>query len=451
MTLHVYQALQQNICYDTVTDCILSVDKIVYDMMKADPTLRKETIMAALSTEYDRASLENAWEEIQVLISEGLLNPTADVIGPPAQRPAPVIKAMCLHVAHDCDLRCKYCFASQGDFKGDRQLMTEETGRKALEFLVAHSGNRKNLEVDFFGGEPLLNFDVVKALTLYGEELNARHNKNIRFTITTNGVLLDDEKIDFINEHMSNVVMSLDGRKEVHDAMRPTINGKGSYEIVVEKFKKLLEKRGKKDSYIRGTFTGNNLDFHEDVMHYFDLGFQTVSMEPVVTDPKMSYAIREEQLPEVLASYEKLASLYHTRQSLQPELKFFHFMIDLTEGPCLAKRRMGCGAGVEYISVTPFGDIYPCHQFVGETEYRIGSLAEGIIRQDIVDKFTGCSVDTKEACRECWNHSFCSGGCHANAYFNNGTIQEPFALGCEMQKKRTELAIALQALASNES
>ena len=451
MTLHSFQIVGQSMVYDTVTECILAVDPLVYDLIRLPSEMDPEEKISALSDRYERSEIVEAMAEIKLLIEQELLKPDLKPADIAVTKPEPVIKAMCLHVAHDCDLRCAYCFASQGDFKGARDLMSEETGRAALDFLVANSGNRKNLEVDFFGGEPLLNFEVVKALTLYGEELNRKHDKNIRFTITTNGVSLDAEKSAFINEHMSNVVMSLDGRRDVHNRMRPTVNQKGSYDVVMPKFKALLAERGNRDSFIRGTYTANNLDFYEDVLHYFDEGFEAVSMEPVVTDPKEPYAIREEHVPEILASYEKLAEAYRERQRENPNLKFFHFMVDLTEGPCLAKKRMGCGAGVEYISVTPFGEIYPCHQFVGEEAFRIGTLDEGITRPDIVAQFTDCTVDTKTACKECWNQNFCSGGCHANAYFNNGSIMEPFEIGCEMQKKRTECALALQVNPNHES
>ncbi len=382
-------------------------------------------------------------------MEEGLLT-TEDAEDTPVIKPTPVIKALCLHVAHDCDLRCKYCFASQGDFKGRRELMDLDTGKKALDFLVEHSGNRRNLEVDFFGGEPLLNFDVVKELTLYGKELNQKTGKNIRFTLTTNGVALDDEKIAFINEHMTNVVMSLDGRREVHDLMRTTINNKGSYDLVMGSFQKLLASRGKKDSFIRGTFTGYNLDFDQDVLHFFDEGFEKVSMEPVVTDESLDYAIREVHLPRVLEGYERLARAFVERRRNNKNLQFFHFMVDLEQGPCLAKKRMGCGAGVEYVSVTPAGDLYPCHQFVGETDFCIGNLDEGITDTERVKEFFLADVDHKEACRHCWNRNFCSGGCHANAWFHNGSLLKPYEAGCVMQKKRTELALAMHAAESHE-
>lgn len=441
--IYTFSTLGRNIVYDTQTESILAVDPLAFHIIEQIGD-DKSTIVASLKNEYSVEAIEETYEEIMQLVEDGILSLTEEISTGEITYPKPVIKAMCLHISHDCDLRCKYCFASQGDFHGDRLLMSEETGRKALEFLVENSGNRRNLEVDFFGGEPLMNFDVVKTLTLYGQELNEKYDKNIRFTITTNGLLLDDEKIDFINEHMVNVVMSLDGREQVHDRMRPTVNGKGSYEIVKNNFKRLLEKRGDKDSYIRGTFTKYNLDFDEDVLHYFDEGFQSVSMEPVVTDESLDYAIQKEDIPEVLDAYERLAVAYKKRKDENPDLQFFHFMVDLTDGPCLAKKRSGCGAGVEYVAITPLGEIYPCHQFVGEEDFILGTLDSGIVNTAITESFAKARVDEKEACQSCWNQNFCSGGCHANAYYNNGSILKPYTIGCEMQKKRTECALAIQ-------
>ncbi len=441
--IYTFSTLGRNIVYDTQTESILAVDPLAFHIIEQIGD-DKSTIVASLKNEYSVEAIEETYEEIMQLVEDGILSLTEEISIGEITYPKPVIKAMCLHISHDCDLRCKYCFASQGDFHGDRLLMSEETGRKALEFLVENSGNRRNLEVDFFGGEPLMNFDVVKTLTLYGQELNEKYDKNIRFTITTNGLLLDDEKIDFINEHMVNVVMSLDGREQVHDRMRPTVNGKGSYEIVKNNFKRLLEKRGDKDSYIRGTFTKYNLDIDKDVLHYFDEGFQSVSMEPVVTDESLDYAIQKEDIPEVLDAYERLAVAYKKRKDENPDLQFFHFMVDLTDGPCLAKKRSGCGAGVEYVAITPLGEIYPCHQFVGEEDFILGTLDSGIVNTAITESFAKARVDEKEACQSCWNQNFCSGGCHANAYYNNGSILKPYTIGCEMQKKRTECALAIQ-------
>lgn len=323
--------------------------------------------------------------------------------------------------------------------------MDLETGKRAFDFLVASSGDRYHLEVDFFGGEPLMNFPLVKELVSYGRSLEEKHHKKFRFTLTTNGLLLDDDNIPFINREMDNVVLSLDGRKEINDDMRPTTNQKGSYDVIVPKFKKLIETRGDKDYYIRGTFTNQNLDFSKDVDLYYDLGFKKTSMEPVVTDPKEPYAIREEHLEEILKEYEVLGKKYEEIRTKDKEFLFFHYMIDLSGGPCAYKRSTGCGAGSDYIAVTPEGDIYPCHQFVGESEFRMGDIWKGIEDNTLQESFKSANIYTKEACQKCWAKYYCSGGCHANAWYNNGTIHEPFKLGCEMEKKRLECAIALYA------
>lgn len=443
--IHSFQQLNKTILVDTVTQAIVSIDPILHALLDFPEETPWDDRVHSLSHKYDEKDLRSAVAEWEAVVAGGLIHTGEEPDEERAPRLEPAIKALCLHVSHDCDLRCKYCFASQGDFKGARELMSVETGKKALDFLVAHSGNRRNLEVDFFGGEPLLNFETVKELTEYGRTLNEKHGKNIRFTITTNGVALDDDKIDYINENMTNVVLSLDGRKEVHDRMRPTVNGKGSYDVVLPKFKKLIEQRGEKDHYIRGTFTAENLDFDRDVLHYFDEGFHTVSMEPVVTDPNEPYALGEEHLARVLESYERLAEEMLSRADAGERLRFFHFMVDLTDGPCLAKKQLGCGAGVEYLAVTPRGDLYPCHQFVGEEDFLLGNLDDGIQNTALVERFLRTTTETKEDCRVCWNRTFCSGGCHANAYFQNGSIDRPYELACEMQKKRTECALALRA------
>ena len=345
------------------------VDEIAYNIIDDAYDMSIDKILEKYEDKYDKKDIKETYDEIISLRDEGYLFTEKVKKEEVKYHPSNIIKAMCLHVSHDCDLRCRYCFASQGDFKGHRGLMSYEVGKRALDFLVENARFRKNLEVDFFGGEPLLNFSVIKKLVEYGHQLNEKHNKNIRFTITTNGMQLDDEKIDFINENMVNVVMSLDGRKSVNDNMRPTINNKGSYDIIVPKFKKLIEKRGNKDYYIRGTFTSKNLDFMKDAMSFYDEGFKNISIEPVVTDMKKSYALREEHLETVLQEYERFSKEYIKIKKRGEDFHFFHYMIDLDEGPCLAKRSVGCGAGTEYISVTPSGDIYPCHQFVGEKKF----------------------------------------------------------------------------------
>ncbi|MDO4731462.1 MAG: thioether cross-link-forming SCIFF peptide maturase, partial [Clostridia bacterium] len=356
------------------------------------------------------------------------------------------IKSMCLNVAHDCNLRCEYCFASKGDFGGARELMSLDIGKKAIDFLIKYSGSRKNLELDFFGGEPLMNFDVVKQIVKYARQEEKKYNKNFRFTITTNGLLLDDDKIDFINKEMSNVVLSIDGRKEVNDKLRKTQNNKGSYDIIVPKFQKLVSTRGDKDYYIRGTFTKHNLDFVNDVIHFADLGFDQISIEPVVSDPKLDYSIKEEDLPKVFAEYEKLArEIINRKKSNTNPFNFFHFMIDLDQGPCVLKRLKGCGCATEYVAVTPNGDIYPCHQFVGEDEWIIGNLNNGTINNDIRDKFVNLNVFTKDACKKCWAKFYCSGGCAANGLKYENSIASCHSLSCELQRKRVECAIMILA------
>ena len=356
------------------------------------------------------------------------------------------IKAMCLHVSHDCNLRCKYCFAQTGDFGGDRMLMKPETGKRAMDFLIKHSANRENLEVDFFGGEPLMAWDTVVETVKYARSIEKQHGKNFRFTITTNGMLLDDEKIDYINKEMSNCVLSLDGRKEVNDNIRPTPNGKGSYDIIVPKYQKLVAGRGTKDYYVRGTFTKYNLDFANDVLHISDLGFEQLSVEPVVTDPKMPYAITKSDLPTIFAEYDRLEKLMEEQKlANKRKFNFFHFMIDLNQGPCAVKRLRGCGCGNEYVAVTPDGDIYPCHQFVGIEEWKMGDIFSDKIDQKIKDYFAGIHIYSKENCGNCWARFYCSGGCNANSFIYEGDVKKPHKLSCELQKKRIECAIALAA------
>ena len=356
-----------------------------------------------------------------------------------------MVKALCLHIAHDCNLACKYCFAEEGEYHGRRALMSYEVGKKALDFLIANSGSRRNLEVDFFGGEPLMNWQVVKDLVKYGREQEKLHNKRFRFTLTTNGVLLNDEVMEFCNQEMGNVVLSLDGRKEVHDRMRPFRNGKGSYDLVVPQFLKFADSRGQERYYVRGTFTRNNLDFSEDVLHFADLGFTQVSVEPVVAAPEDDYSIREEDIPKICEEYDKLAREMIRREKEGKGFNFFHFMIDLTGGPCVYKRMSGCGSGTEYLAVTPWGDLYPCHQFVGKEEFLMGNVDDGIVREDIVDQFKCCNVYAKEKCQNCFAKFYCSGGCAANSYNFHGTINDAYDIGCELQRKRVECAIMIKA------
>ncbi len=356
-----------------------------------------------------------------------------------------VVKALCLHIAHDCNLACKYCFAGKGEYNGQKALMSFETGKRALDFLVANSGNRVNLEVDFFGGEPLMNWQVVKDLVAYGRSLEEPNHKKFRFTLTTNGVLLNEEILDFANKEMANLVLSIDGRKKIHDLMRPHVGGQGSYDEIVPKYIRAAESRNQMNYYMRGTFTRNNLDFAEDVKHLADLGFKQISMEPVVAAPSEDYALREEDIPALLNEYDKLAVEYIKRKKEGKGFNFFHFMIDLEGGPCVAKRLSGCGSGAEYLAVTPWGDLYPCHQFVGQEDFLMGNVDEGILRTDIADTFKECNVYAKEQCRDCFARFYCSGGCAANAYHFSGDIRGAYDIGCELQRKRVECAIMIKA------
>lgn len=444
-TIHKFYLNNRYIVLDIASGSVHVVDEIIYDLIGDYRKLSKEEIFKKYAMKYSFDDINTAIFEIEELIKEEMLFTEDKYLQKPLYNKQNIIKAMCLHVAHDCNLRCKYCFASQGDFKGQRLLMDLETGKKALIFLLENSGNRTNLEVDFFGGEPLMNFELVKELVKFGREEEKKYNKHFRFTITTNGVLLDDKKIDFINENMDNVVLSLDGRKCINDEMRPTTSGKGSYDIIVPKFQKLVEKRKDKDYFIRGTFTNNNLDFSEDLLDFYNLGFKKTSIEPVVTDEKEPYAIREEHLEKILNEYEKMSKDYIEIKKKDRDFSFFHFIIDLTQGPCAVKRTVGCGAGSEYIAVTPEGDIYPCHQFVGEEEFKLGNVDIGIKNETLRDQFKCSNVFTKEDCPTCWARYYCSGGCHANAYYANNNLKKPYKVGCEMEKKRIECAISVLA------
>lgn len=447
--IHKFSMNGYNIVLDVNGGAVHVLDDVAYDLLDFYKEKSKEEILEILKSKYQEEKINEAYEEILNLEKEGLLY-TEDTYQyhPSFVHIEPVVKALCLNVAHDCNLKCKYCFAAQGDFGGEKELMSFEVGKAAIDYLIANSGSRKNLEIDFFGGEPLMNFEVVKQLVDYGRSVEKDYNKNIRFTITTNGVLLNDEIIDYINENMHNVVLSLDGRKEVNDNMRPTLNDKGSYDITLPRFKKLVEKRAKdKYYYIRGTFTRDNLDFSKDVMHFADLGFKLTSVEPVVGDESNPYALREEDLPRIFEEYEKFAVEYADRQLQGDGFKFFHFMIDLNQGPCVIKRITGCGAGNEYLSVTPNGDIYPCHQFVGNEEFKMANIfdEEIVLPENLKNMFREAHVYTKEECKQCWNKFYCSGGCHANAINFNNDISKPYELGCEMQRKRTECSIMIQA------
>ena len=436
-----------NIVVDVNGGAVHVVDEITFDVLDYYELDDAEKIAKKLP-KYTLEEIKETFDEIKSLVEDGLLYSPDNYLDIDAfKNREPVVKAMCLHIAHDCNLKCKYCFASQGDFGGAKSIMSFEVGKKALEYLVDNSGSRKNLEVDFFGGEPLMNFEVVKQLVEYGNELAKEKGKNFRFTITTNGVLLDDEIIDYVNEHMHNVVLSLDGRKSINDDMRPTLNDKGSYDIIVPKFQKLIEKRKDKYYYVRGTFTRDNMDFSKDVLHFKDLGFDLTSVEPVVGDESNPYALREEDLPKILDEYEKLAVEYSKMRVNNEPFRFFHFMVDLSQGPCVIKRMTGCGAGNEYLAITPEGDIYPCHQFVGQEEFKMGNVMTDKVElpKEMQETFKEAHIYAKDECSKCWAKFYCSGGCHANAFNFNNDILKPYDLGCQMQRKRLECALMVEA------
>ena len=449
--IHKYKLGDYNIVLDVNSGGVHVVDELTYDMLDnvAPPFAPEcpEEVVTKLSRFYDPEEVRSCYAEILEAYQEGILFSPDDYEKYANFAVASPIKAMCLNIAHDCNLRCKYCFASTGDFGEGRKLMSYETGKKAVDFLLQNSGDRVNLEMDFFGGEPLMNFPVVKRLVEYGRSIEKEKNKHFKFTMTTNCVLMNDEIMDFLNKEMSNVVISIDGRREVHDRMRPTINGKGSYDIIMNKAQEFVRRRNAcdKEYYVRGTFTGFNKDFGNDVLHLADQGFDQISVEPVVTDPKCEYALREEDLPEIREEYERLAQIYMDRRANGKWFNFFHFMVDLEGGPCLRKRLTGCGAGNEYVAVTPDGDIYPCHQFVGRDGYRMGSVLDGTFDRDIQAKFAHNTVLNKEKCRDCWARFFCSGGCAANAEAFHGDISQPYDMECQMERKRLECAMAIYA------
>ena len=445
--IHLYQNNGYNIVLDVNSGAVHVVDQAAYDVIGAlekqnefhtPESLRAPETAAYLKSElggsYGEDDIEDILEAVTVLTEEGRLftrDIYEDFIDEVKQRKT-VVKALCLHIAHDCNLACKYCFAEEGEYHGRRALMPYEVGRKALDFLIANSGKRRNLEVDFFGGEPLMNWQVVKDLVAYGREQEKIHDKHFRF-------------------EMDNVVLSLDGRKEVNDKMRPFRNGKGSYDLIVPKFQKLAESRNQQKYYIRGTFTRNNLDFSNDVLHFAELGFEQISIEPVVGEDTDPYAIRKEDLPVIFEEYDKLAKIMVDREREGRGFTFFHFMIDLEGGPCVSKRLSGCGSGTEYLAVTPWGDLYPCHQFVGQEEFLMGNVDEGITKPEIADAFRGCSVYSKESCKKCFARFYCSGGCMANSYKFHHTINDTYEVSCEMERKRVECAIMIKAALADQA
>ncbi len=444
--IHTFKAVGQPMLLDVGSGAVHAIDELAYDVLEKWNDSTPAEIKAALAGKYTAEELDEVIAELQQLEEIGALNAPDNYDNVKQIRDPGTIKSMCLHVAHDCNLRCKYCFAATGDFcMGERKLLPYEVGKAALDWLVEKSGKRVNLEVDFFGGEPLMNFEVIKKLVAYGRSIEQEKNKKFKFTTTTNCVLMNDEIIDFLNKEMSNVVISMDGRPEVHDRMRPTANGRGSYELIAPKAKEFAKRRGDGEYYVRGTFTGFNKDFGNDVLFLADEGFEQLSIEPVVTDPKCEYALHEEDLPQIFDEYERLGQAYMDRRANGKWFNFFHFMVDLEGGPCLRKRLTGCGAGNEYIAVTPDGDIYPCHQFVGREGYRMGSVLDGTFNREIQATFANNTVLTKEKCRECWARFYCSGGCAANAQAFNGDISKPYDMECQMERKRLECAMAIYA------
>ena len=452
--IHQYKLGGYNIVLDVCSGSVHVVDEVAYDIISLFEGNDRETIIKAMAEKYagrgdvTARDLEECWDQIAALRDAGQLF-TPDTFEPMAgslkEKTAGVVKALCLHVAHTCNLNCAYCFASQGKYHGERAVMPFEVGKQALDFLIANSGTRRNLEVDFFGGEPLMNFQVVKDLVAYARSIEKEHNKNFRFTLTTNGLLIDDDVIDFANREMSNVVLSLDGRKEIHDRYRVDYAGKGSWERIVPKFQKLVAARGGKNYYMRGTFTHANPDFLKDIQQMLDLGFTELSMEPVVCAPGDPSALTEEDFPVVCRQYEQLAELMLRRDREGKPFTFYHYMLDLSGGPCIYKRISGCGSGTEYMAVTPWGDLYPCHQFVGDEKFRLGNIRDGVTNRERRAEFAACNVYAHPECRDCWARLYCSGGCAANAYHATGAITGIYEYGCRLFRKRMECAIMVAA------
>ncbi len=444
--IHTFTSCEQFLALDVGSGALHVLDELAWRVLTLRESGKTREAIIAEMPDVDASDIDDVLAELDELTAMGQLGAPDGYEDVDLSLQAGVVKAMCLHAAHDCNLRCQYCFAATGDFAmGKRCLLSYETGKTALDWLVKHSGSRTNLEVDFFGGEPLMNLPVVKRLVAYGRELEQLHNKKFLFTITTNGVMLDEETMAFINAEMHNVVLSIDGRPEVHDRMRPTINGKGSYALIAPKAKQLADAREQQRYYVRGTFSAHNLDFGEDVLYLADQGFEQISIEPVVADPSVDYAIRPEMVPQIQDEYERLARIYLARRQGKSDqwFNFFHFMVDVSGGPCLKKRLTGCGAGNEYVAVTPEGDIYPCHQFVGREGYRMGSVLDGTFDQTMQQVFAQNHVLNKPTCSKCWAKFFCSGGCAANAQAFHGNITEPYEMECLLQRKRLECALAI--------
>lgn len=447
--IHKYSLNGFNIVLDTNSGAVHLFDDAPFAMLdyleNNVPDKAPQEMLDALSGKYDKKTIEEAYDELKELYRLGQLFSSDEYEKFAGMMKDAPLKSMCLNIAHDCNLRCEYCFAAKGDFGRGRMLMPFEVGRKAIDFLIEKSEGRHNLEVDFFGGEPLMNFDVVKQIVAYARGIEKEHNKNFRFTITTNGILLTDDKIDYINKEMSNCVLSIDGRKNVNDLLRVRVDGSGSYDAIVPKFQKLVASRGDKDYYARGTFTKHNLDFTEDVLHMADLGFEQISVEPVVSDEKLDYSIKEEDLPRVFEEYDRLSKVIIERRKAGKGFNFFHFMIDLNQGPCAIKRLRGCSCGNEYIAVTPEGDIFPCHQFVGDDSFKMGNVLDGTFDESIKHTFALANIYSKPECKNCWAKFYCSGGCNANNQQYEGDIHKAHKISCDLEKKRLECAIMIQA------
>lgn len=447
--VHCYKNNGYNIVLDSNSGSVHAVDEVAFEVIDKYESRSKEEIILELCDKYPEITaddIEEIFQDIEELKKEGKLfsedkfkELQIDIKARPTQ-----LKALCLHIAHDCNMCCKYCFAGEGEYSGDRSLMSFEVGKRALDFLIEQSGSRKNLEVDFFGGEPLLNFDVVKQLVAYARSIEKEKGKNFRFTLTTNGVLLNDEVMEWANKECYNVVLSLDGRKETNDRMRRTRNDKGTYDLILPKFQKMAKERNQQGYYIRGTYTHYNTDFANDILHLADLGFEQLAMEPVVTDPKMDYALQESDIPKLKDQYDLLAKEMCKRNREGKGFTFFHYMIDLEGGPCIYKRISGCGVGTDYMAVTPWGDLYPCHQFVGDEKFLLGNVFDGVKNTDIVNEFKLCNVYSREACQDCFAKLYCSGGCSANAYHTTGKITGTCDMSCELHRKRVENAIMIK-------
>ena len=456
--VHQYKLNGYNIVLDTVSGSVHTVDEVAYDIIEAYKSHSEEEIVSLILAKYPdredvtREDILDCISDVRELEAEGKLftEDKYEALAKDYKNNSKVVKALCLHVAHTCNLNCSYCFASQGKYHGERALMSFEVGKRALDFLIENSGTRRNLEVDFFGGEPSLNFEVVKKLVEYAREVEGKHGKNFRFTYTTNGMILTDEMIEFVNRECHNVVLSLDGRKEVNDHFRRDYLGRGSYDTIVPNFQKLVESRGGKGYYVRGTFTHNNVDFTNDIFHMADLGFTELSMEPVVCPPGDPYALTEEDMPIICEQYEILAKEMMKRKKEGRPFTFYHYMLDLKNGPCIYKRITGCGSGTEYMAVTPWGELFPCHQFVGDEKYSLGNVFEGVKNTEVQDGFRSCNSYSREKCRDCWARLYCSGGCAANAYHATGSINGVYEYGCELFKKRIECAVMMQVAEAEE-